>query len=722
MDTTAFDRLRADFVKSPVERAAAAVGSAGSAVAYALLLLLLYLFVDLLVWKGEVPTYARLSAAKKGEFAAEWAARSNDDRVAGVARQGYVGPVADRATTPDVSPPPTPYEWELRWRAGVYLALRDRVSQDAADAYIPAPPGGAVTEDNARRIGVLGLVARERNRWTGRALGWLASWNGWAWRPGDDGSASGSYLAGLFVLALGVALARGVMLNAAVYFAAAATLETTTRLRRAIYFHTFRLGSLAVRTAGGGEAAGLMTASVEAVGRGVEASLTAPYRFLPLAGLLLVLILLINPWLAVSFLLLAVLVWVIGGQVTASFRREARAGARQGQTALALLQESMSLLRLVKVYQMDRFNQARVERQLAEAGRAAGRRLRGDALARPLLVAVALVAAVCLLYLGGRAVLAGESTVAGLAVLGVALVSLVPPVAGWVGARGRVRQARAAAADIYEYLDRKGEAAEVADAEYLPPLTTRVEFRNVSLKEPGTGRLLLDGVSFAVPAGSRVAVVGTDAAAKRALVYLLPRFLDPSGGEVRMEDKNIRWVTHESLRAQVGLVLQDGLVFSDTVANNIGCGDPGYALPQVIEAAKLAHAHQFIERLPYGYETVVGDQGHALAPGERFRLALARALLRDPSILVIEEPAGGVDEDTLALLDDTVERVGPGRTIIFLAHRLTTLRGVQRVFVLKDGRLEAAGTHKDLWQTNPTYRRLQVLADATVESAAGSRG
>jgi ATP-binding cassette subfamily B protein len=224
-------------------------------------------------------------------------------------------------------------------------------------------------------------------------------------------------------------------------------------------------------------------------------------------------------------------------------------------------------------------------------------------------------------------------------------------------------------------------------------------------------------VTFAVPAGARVAVVGPDIAEKRALVYLIPRFLDPTAGEIRIEDKNIRWVTHESLRAQVALVMQDDWMFTDTVANNIGVGDPQYNLPQIIEAAKLAHAHQFIEKLPYGYETVVGDHGHSLKPGERFRVGLARALLRDPSILIVEEPTGVIDDDTLALLDDTLERASHGRTIIFLASRLSTLRAVDRVFLLKDGHVEASGHHRELWQNNEYYRRLQIVADATAEAA-----
>jgi len=726
VDTAAFTRLHTDFLKSPTERVVAALGSAGAAGATVLLLVLLYLFADLLVGRGEVPAFAQLPPTKQQEFAGEWANRPDADRLDAVKRLGLPDPdrkdvrelllpdartvaAGERATRP-----PTPDEWEMRWKAGAYLALRDRVGEAAAAEYLPDHPAA----DHRPGLGVLGLVVRERNRWTGHAVGWLASWNGWMWRPGSGGGANPTYLAILFVLALAVALARGVMINAAAYAAAAATLDTVTRLRRAIYFHVYRLGSLAVRTSGTGEAAGLVAERAEAVGDAVAASLTAPYRhpvlFIPLVALLM----LVHFWLAVSFLMLALLVWVIGGQVAAYFRREVRIGSRQAAAALALLQESMGLLRLVKCFQMERFNQNRVERQIAESRRANWRRLRGDALARPLLMSVALVAGVALLYLAARSVLAGEFTVAGLVVMAVALVSLGGPVAGWLDYRKKLWRGKEAAAAIFEFLDRRGEAAEAADAEFLPALTTRIEFRGVSLQEPGTGRMLLENVTFAIPAGTKVAVVGPDPTERHALVYLLPRFLDPTGGEIRIEDKNIRWVTHESLRAQVAVVMQDDLTFSDTVANNIGCGDPGYNLPQVIEAAKLAHAHQFIERLPYGYETLIGDHGHALTPGQRFRVALARALLRDPTVLVIEEPAGPVDEDTLALLDDTLERVGAGRTIVFLAYRLSTLRSADRVFLLKDGHLEAAGTHRDLWKTNDLYRRLQILADATLETAA----
>jgi ATP-binding cassette subfamily B protein len=717
--TTALARIEHDFVKTPVEKWGAVISSIGVALCYLALLLLLYLFVDLVTWQGRIPEYTQLNGTRQREFAVDWSTHDETERLNAVKRLTAYEPQVKRLMNSEVSPPPSQEEWELRWKAWAYLTLKDRVNPAAADIYLPektldsTKPAEATAEP--LRFGVLSLVVRERKRWTGPLLGWLASWNGWMWRQGAEDNANLTYLTGLFVLAFTIALVRGVLFNALAYLAAAVTVAALTRLRRAIYLHTSRLGALAVRTVGPAEVTQLFTTQSDAAGAAIYSSLTATYRYPILVIGLLILILLLNFWLAVSFLLLAALVWLIGGQITAYYLRDARVASRQADSSLALLVESMGLVRLVKCFQMERFNQNRVERQLAEFGRSGWRKFRGEAMAGPLLGSVALLAGVSLFYLATRSVLSGEFTVAGLAVMSVALVSLAPPIAGWVDSRLKQRRGREAADSIVEFLDRRGDATEAADAEYLPVLTNRIEFRNVSLKEPGIEEPLLENVSFAVPAGARVAIVGPDPIQKRSLVYLVPRFLDPTGGEIRIEDKNIRWVTHESLRAQVSVVMQDDLIFTDTVANNIGCGDQQYNLPLIIEAAKLAHAHQFIEKLPYGYETVIGEHGRSLKLGERFRLALARALLRDPSILIIEEPTGPVDEDTLALLDDTLERASHGRTIIFLANRLSTLRHMDRVFLLKNGRLEASGSHRDLWQNNEYYRRLQIVADTSTD-------
>jgi ATP-binding cassette subfamily B protein len=168
-------------------------------------------------------------------------------------------------------------------------------------------------------------------------------------------------------------------------------------------------------------------------------------------------------------------------------------------------------------------------------------------------------------------------------------------------------------------------------------------------------------------------------------------------------------VTLDSLRAQTAIVMQHNLVFHDTVANNIGCGDPAYTLPQIIDAAKSARAHHFIQKLPKGYETTIGELGHRLTLSQQFRVALARAILRDPALLIIEEPDAALDEETKELLDDTFARILPGRTSIFLPHRISTLKGCDRIFLLHKGKLEASGDHRSLLTQNSLYRHLHYI-------------
>jgi ATP-binding cassette subfamily B protein len=718
MNRAAWQRISRDFCKAKVEQWGARAGSVLVGIVTVILVAWLYLFVALLVDQGRIPGFAELSAGEHKRLVAEWSAWTPEQRQERGARFG-VSPAAQQQVTDQALDAALPLEqWEGIWRAVAYQALEEHVGPEAAEAYRASLGESRVGPSGP--LGVLPVVVQERQRWAGRFLGRLAAWNGWTWLPSASGIPNFPYLTGLFLAAIVLVTLRSLASTTVTYLASAVMLDVITRLRRAIYLHTYRLGSLAIRTAGTAEAEALFTRQTETAGQAMYSVVTLPWRAIPqLVGLLL-LILLVHFWLAVTFVVMAALVWLVGGQLSAYYRREGRQGSRQLQNAQALLLESLRLVRLVKCYQLERFNQNRVERQLGTLSRAAWRKLRGDALAEPMLHAVALLGGVGLLYLGGLSVLAGEFSGAGLAVLAVALVGLAPAVVDLFRVRSRWRRGVEAADAILEYLERKGEAAEAVDAEYLPPLRSRIEFRNVSLLEPGSDRYLLENLTFAIPAGAKVAFVGPERRALRSLAYLLPRFFDPTQGEIRIEDKNIRWVTHESLRLQVALVMEDEWVFTDTVANNIGCGDPQYRLPQIIEAAKLAHAHQFIERLPYGYETVIGEHGVPLTPGQAFRIALARALVRDPSILVVEEPGPPVDEDTLVLLDDTLQRVAPGRTILLLAQRLTTLRWVDRVFLIVNGKISDMGTHRELWQRNDYYRRLQLLAEAQVAETASS--
>jgi ATP-binding cassette, subfamily B, bacterial len=212
-----------------------------------------------------------------------------------------------------------------------------------------------------------------------------------------------------------------------------------------------------------------------------------------------------------------------------------------------------------------------------------------------------------------------------------------------------------------------------------------------------------------IRAGEKIAIVGPDEIQKHALVFLLPRFLDPTSGDILIDGKSLRWVTLDSLRAQMAMVLQQNLVFSDTVVNNIACGEPAFNMQRIIEAAKVAHAHQFILKLPKGYETTIGELGHPLQPSEMFRIALARAIVREPALLIIEEPTVAMDSDSKGVIDDTFQRIMPGRTVIFLPHRQSTIRACDQIYLLHQGRIEAAGDHRELLNRSDLYRHLQYL-------------
>jgi ATP-binding cassette subfamily B protein len=350
-----------------------------------------------------------------------------------------------------------------------------------------------------------------------------------------------------------------------------------------------------------------------------------------------------------------------------------------------------------------------VERLLARYAALQQRRYRGQAIYLPLLVFLGTLAVLGLLYVTGLIVLHDQLGVAGAITLATALISLYWPMVAWLENRKYLRRAREASIVLFRFLDRPGEVGQMVGAEFLPPLAKQLEFDNVSLREPGSSRMLLQEISLTIQAGQRVALVGSEENEKHALVYLIPRFLDPTSGEIRIDEHNLRFVTLDSLRAQIAMVMQHNLVFHDTVANNISCGDPAFTLPQVIEAAKVAHAHHFIQKLPQGYETPIGELGHSLSISEQFRIALARAVLRDPALMIIEEPTSAMDEDTKALLDDTFTRMLPGRTVLFLPHRISTIRSCDQVFLVHKGRLEAAGVHRDLLTQNPLYRHLHYI-------------
>jgi ATP-binding cassette subfamily B protein len=712
VERSAFDRAWGYVSYSPGYKWLAMIGAVGSGASYVLFLLLLGLFADLLVSHGHIPTYADLNQAERIQFRDQWnnldpAERKNalkflPIKTSEAGLENLAGPTSE-------NDPIAP----LRWTAYVGRLIERRCGDAAAGAYRVRAvkhndlPSG--TDPEHLQLGALSLAVRTRDSWLGPIVGGLIRFNPWSWEPSDSSVPNRSYLMELLLLACVVAVIRGAFVALMHHGAAHDTLEAVTRLRRLLYHHTYRLGSLSVARSGAEEPLAVFTRHIDTVHDGLYARLTLSIREPVKLALLVVLALLVHVWLGLACLCAAGLVWLIGRQIAIVFRRHGRVGARRAANELSLLEESVQMMQLVRGYLMDLFNQGRVERQLSEYTRAQLQRFRGELVYRPLLIFLGTLAGSALLFVAGWLVLSEQLSVAGLVVLATTVASMYVPLDIWLAHRRLMRRADDSAVAIFEFLDRKGEVGQVVGAEFLQPMTKKLEFDAVTVREPHGERVLLDRLALTIPAGQRVAIVGADDAERHALAALVPRFLDPTSGEIRIDNKNLRWVTLDSLRSQVSVLMQDHVVFNDTIINNIGCGDPSYSMPQIIEAAKMVHAHNFIQRLPYGYETRIGDLGHSLNAGERFRIGLARAVLRDPAILIIEEPRETLDDGTKKMLDDAYSRILPDRTVIFLPHRLSTLKSCDHVYLIRDGKLVGDGEHRELLRDNELYRHLYYM-------------
>ena len=242
----------------------------------------------------------------------------------------------------------------------------------------------------------------------------------------------------------------------------------------------------------------------------------------------------------------------------------------------------------------------------------------------------------------------------------------------------------------------------------MQPLSRTLHYESVSYSLPDKTKLL-DRFDLRLPAGEVIALVSLDPMETRAAAWLLPRFIEPQSGRVLFDGEDIAWVTLESLRAETVFVGGRDPFFTGTVLENITCGMPDYPLQAATEAAKLTHAHNYIRRLSHGYETGLGQQGEQPTAGEAFRIGLARAVLRNPAVMIIEEPLETLDNDTKALLDDAYHRMLQDRTVIFLPTRLSTVRRCSQIVLIHEGRVEAIGSHDKLIRSSALYRHWEYV-------------
>ena len=369
--------------------------------------------------------------------------------------------------------------------------------------------------------------------------------------------------------------------------------------------------------------------------------------------------------------------------------------------------ESISGIQVIQAFLLEQATKAKFAVANEQAFRITLKILKRINALAPLTEIVGACGGAFVFWYGGRAVLDNQVTLGTFLAFLLAMLSLIRPFKRLARLHGVNQQALAAAERIFSVIDTPPTILEHAKARILPTFHRDIAYEHVSFHY--NSQPALREISLTIPFGEMIALVGPSGGGKTTFVNLVPRFYDPRAGRVKVDGFDIKHVTLASLRSQVGLVTQETFLFNDTVRANIALGKPSAELPEIVEAAKMASAHAFISRLPKGYDTVIGERGDLLSGGERQRLSIARALLKNPPILIFDEATSQLDAESEHLITEALERLRESRTLIVIAHRLSTVRLAHRIVLLQEGRIVEHGNHDELLQKSPLYRRFCEL-------------
>jgi subfamily B ATP-binding cassette protein MsbA len=395
--------------------------------------------------------------------------------------------------------------------------------------------------------------------------------------------------------------------------------------------------------------------------------------------------------------------------------REVRTRTRSGQDKLAeiqnILHETVTGNRIVKAFSTELWEVLRFKKAASRLFRANLRSVRIQSISSPLMDTFGAIAIAMFLFIGRNEILHGHMTMGIFGAFIILLFKLYDPVRKFAYFYNSFQQAMGASSSIFAFFDAEDDVKERPRAAIVKNFHQSVQFENVgfSYSTDEGEHQILHNVDLDVRAGEVLALVGPSGAGKSTLVNLIPRFFDVTSGRILIDGQDIRDCTLASLRRQVAQVTQETILFNDTVRNNIAYGQPEVKFELVQRAAQNALAHDFILRMPQGYDTVIGEKGFRLSGGERQRMAIARAILKNAPILILDEATSALDAESESLVQAALANLMHGRTVLVIAHRLSTIRRANRIAVLEDGRITAIGSHEELLISSPTYQRLYQL-------------
>ncbi|MCS7263628.1 MAG: ABC transporter ATP-binding protein/permease [Armatimonadetes bacterium] len=437
---------------------------------------------------------------------------------------------------------------------------------------------------------------------------------------------------------------------------------------------------------------------------GIEELVSAPILII---GSLVMMVVISPPLTIIALILLPLIGWLMW-----RLGRKLRKASYDIQVALGnltvLLRESFSAIKLVQAFGAEEQALNQFDQRNRQVYQHALRAIRLRTMLSPSVELIGTLGVVAGVFTGGMLVIQGWLHPNGLLAFMICFYTLASSTRKLTQIQAVREQVAGSAERIFQVLDVQPQITDEPDAVDLPEVRGEIVFENVRFRYP-SGDEVLKGVSFKIRTGEKVAIVGPSGVGKTTIVMLLMRFHDPTAGRILLDGHDLRKIRLRSLRQHMGLVLQDIFVIDGTISENITLGNPDATEDEIVEAAKLANAHEFIERLPNGYETWVGEGGAFLSVGQRQRIALARALLKKPAILILDEVTSHLDAESEAAVQQAVERAMQGRTVIIIAHRLSTVRNADRILVLQDGQIVEEGSHEELVAADTYYRRLYEL-------------
>jgi subfamily B ATP-binding cassette protein MsbA len=393
-----------------------------------------------------------------------------------------------------------------------------------------------------------------------------------------------------------------------------------------------------------------------------------------------------------------------------SLKRKSRRVQERISDITSNLQEVISGIKVVKAFGMEDYEARKFAQRTSDHFKAVLRQVRLKRLASPLSETLGVSVMVAVLWYGGKMVLAGQLLSSEDFVRFIVLLfAMMEPIRSLSDLNTNLQIAMASGARIFEVLDTKPAIDDPPNAIILNAFRKEIAYNNVVFRYHDSDENVLDGVTLKIYKNEKVALVGSSGAGKSTLVNLLPRFYDVTDGSITIDSVDIRTVTQQSLRKLMGIVTQEVILFNDTIANNIAYGQSSYGRDALIKAAKLANAYDFIMEMPQGFDTVIGERGVRLSGGQRQRLSIARAILKNPPILIFDEATSSLDSESEFLIQEAVDNLMKDRTVLIIAHRLSSIIRSDKIVVLENGKITDIGTHSELLISSERYKRLYEL-------------